>query len=226
MALRNTCTWSISLSQARRSCSTKTASGKLPVPPEVIGTFPVLSRDPLLSVFPFSLQLTDSPNGGAWQSSSSAKDTLYSHRKAAVRWKDEGKTEGVIHRVSQFTGLSHSPQSAEGFARLSAWDSLVNSCTWPFTPKKLCTCWCAFPQRVSCMSIASAWQVSGSIRIHVSNIFSQLLSLTWCSVPVWMTLVVSGLHRRWPRMMVMKHLWQWKGMTRSESGDFTLSLSF
>ncbi len=99
------------------SCTRSTASWKLPVRPEVIGTFPGFSRDPLLSLFPFSLQLTDSPNGGAWQSPSSAKYTLYSHREAALRWKDEGKTEGVIHRVSQFTGLSHSPQSAEGFTK-------------------------------------------------------------------------------------------------------------
>lgn len=200
--LRTTPVPGVWLSRARRSCSTKTTSGKLPVLPKVIGTFPVFSRDPLLSLFPFSLQLTDSQNWGAWQPPSSAKDTLYSHRKAAVRWKDDGKSKGVIHHVSQFTGLSHSPQSAEGFARLSAWDSLVNSCTWPFTSKKVCTCWYAFPQHVSCMSIACPWQVSGSIQIRVNNIFSQLLPLTWCSVPVWMTLVVSELHRRWPRMMM------------------------
>lgn len=139
----------VSLSRARRSCSTKTTSGKLSVLPEVIGTFPFFSRDPLLSLFPFSLQLTDSQNWGAWQPPSTAKDTLYSHRIPAVRWKDEGKTKGVIHRVSQFTDLSHFPQSAEGFTRLSAWDSLVNSCTWPFTAKKVCTCWCTFPQCVS-----------------------------------------------------------------------------
>lgn len=144
------------------------------------------------------------------------------------RW--DGKMK-VRQRVSFIVSLNsqvcHTPLNPlKALQRLSVWDSLVNSCTWPFTPKNVCTCWCTFPQRVSCMSIASAWQVSGSIRIHVSNIFSQLLSLTWCSVPVWMTLVVSELHRRWPRMMVMMHLWEWKGMARSESGDFTLYLSF
>lgn len=58
----------VSLSRARRSRSTKTTSGKLPVLPEAIGTFPVFSRDPLLSLFPFPcswlilrIEVLDSP---------------------------------------------------------------------------------------------------------------------------------------------------------------------
>lgn len=168
MALHNTDTWSISFT-CWRSCTTKSTSGKLPVLPVVIGTFPFFSL--VIHCCLYFLQLTDSPNRGAWQPASTAKDTLYSYRMAAARWKDGGKTKGVIHCVSQFTGLSHSPQSAEGFTRLSAWDSLVNSRTWPFTTKKVCTCWCTFPQRVSWewVSLVPDWRDQSEFMSVISS---------------------------------------------------------
>lgn len=192
----------VSLSHSRR-----TASGKLPVLPDFSG-FLSWSIVVFISFFPAADWFSE------WRCLTVDHHLQKTHFILTGRQRWDGKMK-VRQKVSFIVSLNsqvcHTPLNPlKASQRLSVWDSLVNSCTWPFTPKNVCTCWCTFPQRVSCMSIASAWQVSGSIRIHVSNIFSQLLSLTWCSIPVWMTLVVSELHRRWPRMMVMMHLWQWR----------------
>lgn len=95
--------------------------------------------------FVSSPQLTDSQNGGGWQTQTSAKDTLYSHREATARWVDDGKTGGVIHHVAEFTGLSHSPRPLNP---PKAWQGLAPQILWSIDilelqhQKSLYTCVC------------------------------------------------------------------------------------